>query len=1352
MRRSLLKPLCVLLTAAGLTPTSSQADAEFIPLLDGFYEYLEEVNTYSRVGDDETSAWFYGTDALIAEIVSASAGSASGYARTAPGAGGLGPRAETKSSSRSGFDSYHQVGADASLQYDLQLVKLHPDAPDDISIPLLYTSFMSGGVTGRLWIKNLSTDQELVYETNPGFDYEPYVINSQIDVPLGDTIRAAVFSGQSVNPNDVPPAIVTGPVFEIDPDFLVRFIDNADGTERYESAAALYSLAYPAAIGYAGSFATVTPLTDGCLPDPSILGPSGTQSVTGNAAVTCRAIDPSGFRSYGPGVEDPMGDLDDMAITITPGAIVTTDGNDTETIGILGNNNDIYNVEGEIRAGGQGSVAVYLGGGDGNTVTNYGAITSSGLGSNAIEIEGDDARIYNTGNIGTTNAYSAAIFVEGDGTGVLNEGVVAANGFRSSAVVLEGDGIELSNEGIVQTTSDQAAGLVFEGLLGQIDNDGSIGTQGVFSPGIIALGISSINNSGQIATNGVDAMGILALGPGHQIVNDGSGTSNQIYTTGARAHGIALGVQEIVLPEDVEIPVEALDPASGTIASSGPITTEGTEADAIHALAHNLEVIHTGELTTQGVEAHGISIEGRSAVVRHGDASDSGSIATSGRGASGIEVWGNDATVVIDGGTTSATILTEGRDADGVFVTGARARIDSAGEITVEGSGGSGIDVFGTGARVENTGAIVSGSGSASSDNRGLKVMSSHSETRNFGTIRVLSEDGYGILAVDDGIKVLNGDTSHRAASIEVVGANGIGIHAESDAPVVANEGSITVSGSEAIGINAIAGVGSVSDVTSAGTITVEGIGATGMRLATDSVWDVATAVSSGPACAEIDDGTSKLINCGSVDFADSPFGVGMLAEGVAHTTIENQGRIEGGAAGASGVGARGIRVVSGQPDEVGERNNLIANVDRVIVTGENAVGIEVSGDNNLILHGNGTIALPEAAFAPVTALTDETGFTLYPTADQFSNEFTRDVPAGTLLPVARILVSGKNAVGLSITGDGNRAGQVFSAQDDATLIAVGGEGAIGVKLSGTANLFVNAGEIEADGVGIQGDAGADSVTNQGFVIGGIDLAGGSDRLVLDWSSEIQGLVDGGEGDDELIFFVGGDLTTGAFEKVVDGDQFQNFEEGAKIGAGTLRVLDRLEVDTFTAYAGTTHVTGPGRFVTGSNSFHVKEGATLAGTGTVEGRVSIEGGRLAPGDPFGTLTVQGDLDLGGLLEIEIGGRESWQYDVLRVFGDTSLFDTTSLHFIFGNGFAPMMGDTFDFLITDNLLGELDLIDVGISGLLPGFDYRFDLHQGGLAMVALSDGRTSVPLPPAIVLMAAGLLLVTFSRRSIVARS
>jgi len=40
----------------------------------------------------------------------------------------------------------------------------------------------------------------------------------------------------------------------------------------------------------------------------------------------------------------------------------------------------------------------------------------------------------------------------------------------------------------------------------------------------------------------------------------------------------------------------------------------------------------------------------------------------------------------------------------------------------------------------------------------------------------------------------------------------------------------------------------------------------------------------------------------------------------------------------------------------------------------------------------------------------------------------------------------------------------------------------------------------------------------------------------------------------------------------------------------------------------------------------------------------------------------------------------------------------------------------------------------------------------LAMVALSDGRTSVPLPPAIVLMAAGLLLVTFSRRSIVARS
>ena len=47
--------------------TIQQAFADFIPLNDGFYQYLEVVNTYSATPSGQTSAWFYGNDPLLIE-------------------------------------------------------------------------------------------------------------------------------------------------------------------------------------------------------------------------------------------------------------------------------------------------------------------------------------------------------------------------------------------------------------------------------------------------------------------------------------------------------------------------------------------------------------------------------------------------------------------------------------------------------------------------------------------------------------------------------------------------------------------------------------------------------------------------------------------------------------------------------------------------------------------------------------------------------------------------------------------------------------------------------------------------------------------------------------------------------------------------------------------------------------------------------------------------------------------------------------------------------------------------------------------------------------------------------------
>ena len=178
----------------------------------------------------------------------------------------------------------------------------------------------------------------------------------------------------------------------------------------------------------------------------------------------------------------PLGDLNEMDIVITPGAIVRTDDDDTETIGIVGHDNKIFN-DGTILSTGDQSDAVFLLGSGHNDVeiSSTGAISTRGETSIAVvALEGDQNSVLNQGVVTTEGDRSTAIFVEGDQTGVHNEGVITTDGFQSGAVVLEGDSVGIGNErnGDVQTSMDQSTGLVIEGDFGIIQNEGSIGTQG----------------------------------------------------------------------------------------------------------------------------------------------------------------------------------------------------------------------------------------------------------------------------------------------------------------------------------------------------------------------------------------------------------------------------------------------------------------------------------------------------------------------------------------------------------------------------------------------------------------------------------------------------------------------------------------------------------------------------------------------------------------------------------------------------------------------------------------------------------------------------------------------------------
>ena len=340
------------------------------------------------------------------------------------------------------------------------------------------------------------------------------------------------------------------------------------------------------------------------------------------------------------------------------------------------------------------------------------------------------------------------------------------------------------------------------------------------------LGSSSAatGNTGLITTLGDDAMGILALGQGHPIANldteAASGIRNRIWTLGKRAYGIALGLQEAVLPPGVEVPPGALDPASGVINNTGLITTEGDEADAIHALANGLPVTNTGELSTMGLDAHGISIigsgaavdntgqidtsgisahgvyiEGNDAVINLGDSSDAGHITTSALGAIGIFVIGDRTKVNTSGGTTPATITTEQELGEGILIRGNAAELMSEGNITVNGDNSWGISAFGDDGIFENSGTITAGQDELSSaDNEGISIRGSRNTVVNTGIIDIKSAGGAGLFVAGDDATVNNFKSIDAAGDNDEGGDSAQGIAITGDRATLTNHavGTIT--------------------------------------------------------------------------------------------------------------------------------------------------------------------------------------------------------------------------------------------------------------------------------------------------------------------------------------------------------------------------------------------------------------------------------------------------------------------------------------------------------------------------------------------------------------------------------
>lgn len=200
-------------------------------------------------------------------------------------------------------------------------------------------------------------------------------------------------------------------------------------------------------------------------------------------------------------------------------------------------------------------------------------------------------------------------------------------------------------------------------------------------------------------------------------------------------------------------------------------------------------------------------------------------------------------------------------------------------------------------------------------------------------------------------------------------------------------------------------------------------------------------------------------------------------------------------------------------------------------------------------------------------------------------------------------------------------------------------------------------------------------------------------------------------------------------------------------GSGSLTKLGRGAL-TFTAvnnYSGPTYIRDGTLWILGRHLggglYEVGGGIAattpvLGGTGFLEGTVKVwQDGVLAPGLSLGTLTIQGDVLLGGTLRIELDGTGPGASDLLQVEGMLDLSDG-SLRLA---SLSELDDEAYVFVSYGLLKGER----FGRVLNLPD-NYYLDYHYLGLNQIAL----VVVPEPPTVKLLVFALFafLVATRRR------
>ncbi len=386
--------------------------------------------------------------------------------------------------------------------------------------------------------------------------------------------------------------------------------------------------------------------------------------------------------------------------------------------------------------------------------------------------------------------------------------------------------------------------------------------------------------------------------------------------------------------------------ATGTeIAGNNAVVNQDGELDVsggghgIDITGDSATVDNKGGMTVTDPDSIGIQIDGDKAVVNNdGDSAIS-------NGGTGTQVNGDEATVNNNGSTT-----VDGKDSTGTEINGDKAIVNNDGDSTIL-DGGTGTRITGDDATANNSGnTTVDGQGST-----GTEIAGNNAVVNQDGELDV-SGGGHGIDITGDSATVDN------KGGMTVTDPDSIGIQIDGDKAVVNNDGDNAISnGGTGTQVN-----GDEATVNNNGSTTVDGQGSTGTEIAGNNAvvnQDGELDVSGGGHGIDITGDSATVINKGNITVTDKD-SVGVLINGD-RATFANTGHIDvnNSATGFSIATSEGVISLTGSMDVgdistgmvlSGDGNSVTLAVEDLNVTGQKAMGVDISGDSNDIdIAGN---------------------------------------------------------------------------------------------------------------------------------------------------------------------------------------------------------------------------------------------------------------------------------------------------------------------------------------------------------------------------------------------------------------